>query len=294
MNDRFIYDEKSSVLYAPNGQPLKRVHCPKAMHWNQLTVEDGEERWRGCTECRERVVNLDVMDVREAVAMLAMRGSKVCVHGSAASGRVIFLKDRSAIRPASEVKLDEEGRTVIQTVRSATEINRAVNLGYWPDVRLVTFDTKNLSAKISVGQHAETGRIRLSGDYRLRFRRADDASWLERKAEMEEVEAAGTANEDDEAMESLREQCEEDQWLEVVPFTSYYPHYQASPIAAYLIPRDLPDGASLLVVDPIEDVVGSNWNQGDSYRVGAIPGKLEGRRVVLGKREPSTVRRFVG
>ncbi|HMS06952.1 MAG TPA: hypothetical protein PKD73_14375, partial [Burkholderiaceae bacterium] len=80
--------------------------------------------------------------------------------------RVIFLKDRDSIRPAAEVRLDEQGRTMIQTARSESSINRAVNLGYWPDVRLVSYDTKNLSSKVSVGQHVDTGRIRLSGDYR--------------------------------------------------------------------------------------------------------------------------------
>jgi hypothetical protein len=292
MNDKFVYDEKTSVLYAPNGQALKQVHCPKAMHWNQLTVEDGEERWRGCTQCKERVVNLDVMDVGKAVSLLSQRGSKVCVHGSSESGRVIFLRDRDAIRPAADLKLDEQGRTVIQTARSEAAINRAVNLGYWPDVRLVTFDTKKLRTKVSVGQHVETGRIRLSGDYRLTFRKADDARDLERKAELAEIDAVGEA--EDEYTATLREECENDRWVEVVPFTSYYPYFEASPIAAYLIPKHLADGANLLIEDPIEDIVGTTWNQGDAYRTSDIPGKLEGRRVVLGKLEPSTVRRFVG
>ncbi len=292
MNDKFVYDEKTSMLYAPNGQPLKQVQCPKAMHWNQLRVEDGAERWRGCTQCKERVVNLDVMEVRKAVSLLAKHGARTCVHGSSESGRVIFLKDLDAISPATEIKLDEQGRAVIRTVRSAAAIDRAVNLGYWPDVRMVSFDTKNLSSKVAVGQHVETGRIELSGDYRLIFRKADDQRHLERKAELAEIDASGEADED--YLAALREECENDKWVEIVPFTSYYPHYQASPIAAYLIPRDLPDGSNLLIEDPIEDVVGAAWNQGDTYRSKAIPGKLEGRRVVLGKKEPSTVRRFVG
>jgi hypothetical protein len=37
MNDKFVYDEKTSVLYSPDGRALKQVNCPKAMHWNQLT-----------------------------------------------------------------------------------------------------------------------------------------------------------------------------------------------------------------------------------------------------------------
>ncbi len=287
-NDKFIYEEKTSTLYAPDGRRLRQISCPKAMHWDQLKVEDGHERWRGCTQCRERVVNLDVMDVPEAVSILAKPGFKRCVHGSADSGRVIFLRDPTAIRPATEVKVDDDGRTVIQTVRSVADINRAINLGYWPDVRFVEFDTKNLHSKVSVGQHLETGRIRLSGDYRRTFRKADDRGYLERKAALEADDS------DDDYSALLREQGERDQWVEVVPFTSYYPYYDASPIAAYLIPKNLADGSSLLIEEPIEDVVGSTWNQGDAYRAGSIPGKLEGRRVVLGKKEPGTVLRFVG
>ncbi len=296
MSNKFIYDEKTSVLYAPNGRPLKEVHCPKAMHWNQLTVEDGEDRWRGCTHCKERVVNLDVMEIGKAISILARRGAKVCVHGSEESGRVIFLKDRDSIRPAAEVRLDEQGRTMIQTARSESSINRAVNLGYWPDVRLVSYDTKNLSSKVSVGQHVDTGRIRLSGDYRRCFRKADDTSYLQRQAELAEIDAevGSEVDEPDDYVSMLREECENDRWVEVVPFTRYYPYYQESPIAAYLIPKDLPDGANLLIEDPIEDVVGATWNQGDAYRSSAIPGRLDGRRVVLGKKDPSTVRRFIG
>lgn len=294
MNDKFIYDEKTSVLFAPNGHALKKVQCPKAMNWNQLTVQDGEVRWRGCTQCHEHVVNLDAMEVSEAVSLLKRRGSKTCVHASSESRRVIFLRDRHAVPSATELKLDEKGRTVIRTARSAADINRAVNLGYWPDVRMVTYDRENLRAKVSVGQHVETGHIQISGDFRLGFRKIDDPIRLERRAEIAAIDASSKADADDEYTAMLREECEHDQWVEAIPFTSYYPHYQDSPIAAYLIPRQLPDRSSLWVEDPIEDLVGARWNQGDAYRIDALPGKLEGRRVVLGKLDPSTVRRFVG
>ena len=59
MNKRFIYDEKTSSLYAPDGTLLKKVFCPKAKRWNQLQIEEGEERWRGCQACGEKVIDLD-------------------------------------------------------------------------------------------------------------------------------------------------------------------------------------------------------------------------------------------
>ena len=44
-NECFIHDEKTSSLYSPNGAFLKKVFCPKALHWNQLIVEDEQDRW---------------------------------------------------------------------------------------------------------------------------------------------------------------------------------------------------------------------------------------------------------
>ena len=246
MSDRFIYDEKTSVLYAPDGRRLKQVHCPKAMHWNQLTIEQGEYRWRGCTQCNQRVINLDVMPVVEAVAVLARLNSTACVHGSADSGRVIFLKDRDAIPRGTDLKTNGQGRTPIRTARSVDEVNRAANLGYWPDVRRVRFDTENFLAEVKVRQHADSGHISLNNDPRA--------------------------------------EADRDRWAEIIPTTRYYPYYQPSPIAAYLVPRHLPDGAQLLIMDPIEDVAFPVREM--SQRVLAIPGRLAGRRVVLGRPDP--------
>ena len=67
MNDRFIYDEKTSSLYAPDGVFLKQLHCPKALNWNQLLVENNEQRWRNCDKCKERVLNLDVASVTSVI-----------------------------------------------------------------------------------------------------------------------------------------------------------------------------------------------------------------------------------
>ncbi len=69
-NQKFVYDEKTSSLYAPDGSFVKRLFCPKAKKWNQLTVAQGEERWRGCQECKEKVYELDGVSVQAAMALL--------------------------------------------------------------------------------------------------------------------------------------------------------------------------------------------------------------------------------
>jgi hypothetical protein len=37
----------------------------------------------------------------------------------------------------------------------------------------------------------------------------------------------------------------------------------------------------VIVLDPIEDIVGWRWNQGDSQRATNVPGYVESNRVVL-------------
>jgi len=267
MNKPFIYNEKTSALYGPDGTFLKKVFCPKALSWNQLVVEDAADRWRGCEQCEQKVVNLDVANPAEVIAACSNSWPDVCVHASENSGRVIFLKDSSAPPKASETRTNEHGLTVIHTARSLEDINRAVGLGYWPDVRIVQYDSEHIRSKISIDQHQASGLIRASEDYRSEIGGFDAFS---------SDRIGSTLN-----------------WAAAIPFTNFYQYYQESPIAAYLIPKNLPDGTSVLVVDPIEDIVGSTWNQGDSYRATNVPGYILNHRVIL-DRDKVKVIEFVG
>jgi hypothetical protein len=266
-NKQFIYDEKSSSLYAPDGTFLKKVFCPKAMNWNQLIVEDFEDRTRGCSVCSLSVINLDVAEVDDVIKQCNSKWGNTCVYATENSGKVIFLKDSEAPPRQDSIAIDSNGLVKIKTVRSLDDINRAVGMGYWPDVRLVKFDTKNIRSKISVGQDPKTGHVRLSSDYRLGF---------------------GTTIE---APEELGDPVQS--FLEIHPFESYYPNYQASPIAAYLIPRHLEEGSEVIVEDPIEDIVGSQWNQGDSNRAENVKGRVLNKKIVL-DRSNVRVTTFVG
>lgn len=266
MNNRFVYDEKSSSLYAPDGVFLKRLHCPKALDWNQLTVEGSEQRWRNCSQCKERVLNLDVADVDVVVREFQSQWSNTCVHVSNTSDRVIFLKDASA--PPRPTNITSHGApVVIRTVRSLLDIERAVGMGYWPDIHFVEYDTEKIHSKISVGQHPDTGAIETSGDYRRSF------------------EILETDN--------LESTTDKTKFYEVIPFTQYYQYYQDSPIAAYLIPKSIEDGAKVVVPDPIEDIVGSSWNQGSAYRAKDVRGFIRNRKVVIEKNKVP-VRNFIG
>lgn len=247
-NQRFIYDEKSSSLYAPDGTFLKRLFCPKAKQWNQLVIESGETRWRGCQQCKEKVFDLDSVSVQTATDSFLNQWSKTCVHVSDRSGNVIFLKDTNAVRP---VKDASEDPVRIQTVYGKEDIARGYAMGYWPDVRIIRPDPK-MNSKISVGQHPVTGEVDYSHDYRTSFRNFGD------------------------------DECSRnDGFKEVHPFVSYYPYHRALPVAAYLIPKELPSGTRVVVDDPIENVLGSTWNQGGGWKAGNIPGYIENNKVVL-------------
>ncbi len=248
MNSRYIYDEKTSSLYAPDGTFLKEVYCPKAMQWNQLITVAGEARWRDCSVCDQKVINLDEADVTSVIDTCKTEWDKTCIHASATSDKVIFLKDRLALQNTRETRPLSEGLEVIKTSRSLADINRAVGMGYWPDVRVIEYDTDNLSSKLAIVQQSESGHVDLVNDARLRYPRTDS---------------------------------EGQEWTMVIPFQTYYQYHQRTPIAAYLIPKGMKDGTPVLVEDPIEDLVGLRWNQGVSLRATDVKGRIEGRKVVI-------------
>ncbi len=258
MNEKFIYDVESSKLYSPDGAFLKKVYCPKAKHWNQLIVDDPQERSRGCEDCGDRVHNLESFDSR--TSKLTYRD---CVYIPVNSQRVIFINKEKEVPKPNLVGRNDEGLPIIRTVRNTKDINRAAAMGYWPDVRRIEYMDKSstpripsgakgrsnkkvaLEIKFRVMQNPVTGVISVFGDYRSDYRQ-----------DFSEVK-------------------------EVIPFTFYYPYYQSRPIAAYLIPPDLQDGSKVLIEDPIEDMLGSTWNQGDTQRAMNIIGYARDRKVII-------------
>ncbi len=254
INDRFVFDIKTCHLYAPDGRFLRKVSCSRSKHWNPLLTEDGGERCRGCETCGGRVIDLDVCDVGSAVEMLRSQPQHVCIHATATSGRVVFLEDPDAIPP---LPAEPSGVIEIHTVRSVEDINRAAGMGYWPDVRLVEY-VDLVWRRMQVDQHTTTGEILVSGDFRLRLPKGPVTG-----------------------VPARYDPAEVSDWAEVIPLIDYYPYFQKIPIAAYLIPPGLPDGASVIVLDPIEDHQGQVWSPGDTLRAMNVTGRVDGRRVVL-------------
>lgn len=260
---KYIYDVKSSSLFDIGGHLIKRVFCPKAKHWNQLIADDPLDRTRGCPDCEERVVNLD----KDRIGIITEADGPPCIYISAESTSVIFLEDKNELPEVGNVNADRQGVVVIKTARTIEDINRAANMGYWPDVRIVQykdrevatnpalnvdqkaksatipFAVKPIRSKFSIDQNMQTGQIQLTVDFRNAER--------------------------DERFERL------------IPFTFYYPHYQPIPVAAYLIPPGLQEGTEVVVEDPIEDLVLRLWNQGDIMRANNVRGCVRAKKVEL-------------
>ena len=66
MHKPFVYDEKTSSLFSPNGEFIKQVFCPKAVNWNQLVSDDPKNSLRACNHCNERILNLDTNTLESA------------------------------------------------------------------------------------------------------------------------------------------------------------------------------------------------------------------------------------
>lgn len=115
----------------------------------------------------------------------------------------------------------------IKTARSEKMINKAAKEGYWPLVKKVE-PSKKIKTKYCIIQDEKTGEIEVLTDFR-------GGALLGEKA--------------------------------VIDWTFYYPYKFPSPYAAYLIPKDLAVGERVLIEDLIEDYVGSEWNQGDTFRL---------------------------
>jgi len=266
MSKPFVYEVKSASLYGPDGTFIKEVCCPKSIKWNQLLTDDPQDRSRGCNQCSERVINLDAMPIADSVALLN-EDEDICVYSSSQSKNVIHLIDtREPLSPHSE-KLEPNSESKVSdlpniyTARSFEEIHRAVQKGYWPDVRLIEYKDQEIREKLAVYQNKVSGELNCIGDYRSVMMRA-----------------LGDIGPD---------------WECVIDYTFYYPNYQQMPFAAYLIPKDLIDGSEVLVVDPIEDFVGSSWNQGDTYRATNLRGKLINKKIVINPQEIQ-IQEFMG
>lgn len=119
----------------------------------------------------------------------------------------------------------------ISTARSLKAMQKGIRQGFRPLIKKIE-PNPEIRTKYQVLQHRETGEVRCDGDYR--------ASLFDGPSE---------------------------EWEVIIPWTFRYPYRWDLPFAAYLLPPDLDVGEEVLLRDMIEDLPGTSWNQGDTYRL---------------------------
>jgi hypothetical protein len=147
---------------------------------------------------------------------------------------------------------------VIQTARDVESINKAIKLGFTPLLRKVEVSA-DIRTKYAVVRHKKSGKIKVIGDFRMGF----------------EIEK----NNDHEYL---------------IDWSYYYPYSFRSPFAAYLLPKDIEPGERVFLEDLIEDLVGTKWNQGDTYRLESCEAIWTGSDLEIQYNPNRTSSRMVG
>ncbi len=168
MTKPFIYDEKTSILYSPSGNLLKRVYCPRAKRWNQLINDDPSNKTRYCENCSGRVIDLDAMTTDESLSIL-VSNPETCIYTGNKSRNVVFLRSNGCFSPGpyDDVnfykKLNPKNLSEIRISTDITEINKSVDVNYWPHVA----HSASISLKREIKRHFQdrnTGYVFFDSD----------------------------------------------------------------------------------------------------------------------------------
>jgi len=170
---------------------------------------------------------------------------------------------------------DQTDLRIIKTARTEQAINEAVDNGYWPLVKPFV-PLPDIRVKFAVSQNKTTGKITVAHDYR----NENIASFIKPVNEFIKSTQQDVSEIDSNFIipKYITPKTEQ---TTVIGWTYYYPYHFESPFAAYLIPPDLQIGETVLLEDLIEDVVGSSWNQGDTYRLASCKAIWDGKEFVL-------------
>lgn len=242
-----IFDITTSALYADDGTFLHTVHCPMALTPEQLAAIYPGSGDRYCDQCHRRVHRLDDLTDGQAKALFS-DDPRACIFSSGRARHVVFLRHRE------QRDGNARGLPVIRTARHLPMMQAAARQGFRLLLREAAPAPTSGDFKCIVYQHRDSGELWWSGDRRnshpLDYPLSPD----------------------------------EDEW-ELVKDWFFARADQPFPLAAYLIPKDLPDLSEVFVEDVIEDWRENSWNQGNSRRVHATPAFWSGEELFLGNFE---------
>ena len=242
-----IYDAHSSALYADDGTFLHTVYCPMALTPDQLDALYPDSGDRHCHQCKRRIHRLDGLSDEQAKTLFR-DDPRACIFSTAKARNIVFLHRRE------QREGNREGLPVVRTARHLQAMQAAHRQGFRLLLREVGTAPQAGEHKYIVFQRQHTDEIWWSGDRR----RAHPVEFLS--------------------------EAVDDPWR-LVKDWFYVRSDQPFPLAAYLIPKDLPPYTSVFIEDVIEDERQMHWNQGNSQRIHATEGFWTGLELRLGSFE---------
>lgn len=265
-----IFDPVTGGLWASDGTFIKRLHCPKGLRWDELgrssqhpagSLVAAVERSRDCSHCQSKVTSLEGLSDGEAVALLEEQ-PEACVYLRGDWQNVTVLgriapDDEHRTWPSlgedipgviAQLKVNatnycQDSMPLVHTARTVSQMNAAAQQGYSVLIKKIPpANTSPLKADVTVWQNTETGEVleEKGGGRWPRFDLYEPGS----------------------------------PWRAVLKLRGVSPHVWPSLFAAYLVPKGLAPMTTVLLTDPIEDIVG--WEHHDRQRARMVPATWTG------------------
>lgn len=220
-----IYNTSTRSLYTDDGHYIKQISCPLASRLARAVSAAEPDREFNCMVCETKVKNLAYMSDEQALAA-AKDDPEVCFFATRAASNVVHITEplplHSVVWSTKRAKARvEPERLVIRTARTLEDMNFAAANGYKLLVRRAG-SGEGVRLQLAVYQDSETGCIASS----------DDVRWPPGSFQ----EGANT-------------------FKPVLGYFKYKPAGPSYPVAAYVVPPDLPIGTEVFVEDAIEDLI---------------------------------------
>jgi hypothetical protein len=222
-----IYVTDSHSLYTDQGEFIKQVHCPLATRLARaVSVAEGAREFN-CTHCKTKVKNLAFLSDEEALKAAA-NDKDVCFFATTSASNVVHVTEPRhmhwLVRDWIQYKRKQNSDLcwpVIRTARTGDEMNFAVANGYKMLFRKVeSYEAVRL--QLAVYQNNVSGFLIFTNDARY---------------------------------PPGNEYGKEPTHRPVFDYFMYSPPAPALPVAAYVIPPDLPVGTEVFVEDAIEHLI---------------------------------------
>lgn len=262
-----IYITETQRLYTDEGEFIKDVHCPLATQLARNVSAAEPERSFRCMHCKTEVKNLAYMSDEQALGAV-QQNPDVCFFATNVARNVVHIsKPKQYIYLRNpELREKVKGPSPIPIVRTARTLED-MNFAAANKFRLLFRQAgsgKDLRDIMGVYRDRETGELHVCNDQRI----------------------AGFINWNNSKDNPTRQENAHEEF--VLPMFAFCPQGPASPIAAYLLPPDLPNNTLVFVEDIIEDFV-KDYPQGARVRTSYWFAKWTGEDLVFEPEEEEFV-----